>query len=615
MRGRQVFLSWILAALVLSCFTQTQAIGRIARKHLRANAQAKKLTSAQRLQLLFRVNLDDFQDDEAEATNSVYASVHRVDEFTYDLKKHDSPTHPKDAVAWGQFDPKATVQGWDSITIGTSKDFKDGDQAYAAGYLEGALTRERIWDFWTQNYQRKDLVYNFMRKQDAYLRQRAKSADPNSSDPEHEYNVHVGLTLRQLDGITQGYNDHSPTDEQLSVLDFWLMNNDGDILDIERAVGVDGVSLIEDMSRSELVSFISINGHCSALIKKTDNELWGAHTTWSDYSEMLRMFKHYQFAFNHHATVSQKNSFSSYPGFISSTDDFYLMDSNIVVIETTLNILNDELYKHVSSDSTVMAWVRTMVANRLAKTGKQWTELFSKYNSGTYNNQWMVIDYNKYQKGMATLEPETFFVLEQIPGFIKCEDKSSVLNDSGYWASYNRPFFQEINEKSMYKHYTAKHGEEFSYEHCPRAQIFKRDQGKVNSVDGLKALMQYNDYLHDPLSKGCPGNAIASRFDLAPAPGAMCDLYGIANGATDSKITNSEMSKQLTCLTRCGPTHDNADTPTFMWTAFINDNPDAGLIEEGDAMALKERPPGQPDLWGFDWMTMSPADLGSYADE
>ena len=35
----------------------------------------------------------------------------------------------------------------------------------------------------------------------------------------------------------------------------------------------------------------------------------------------------------------------------------------------------------------VLEWVRNMVANRLSSTGEQWTAVFSKYNSGTYNNQ------------------------------------------------------------------------------------------------------------------------------------------------------------------------------------------------------------------------------------
>ena len=44
-----------------------------------------------------------------------------------------------------------------------------------------------------------------------------------------------------------------------------------------------------------------------------------------------------------------------------------------------------------------MVWepARVMAATRLAAGGEQWTELFSRHNSGTYNNHWMVVDHGK----------------------------------------------------------------------------------------------------------------------------------------------------------------------------------------------------------------------------
>lgn len=35
---------------------------------------------------------------------------------------------------------------------------------------------------------------------------------------------------------------------------------------------------------------------------------------------------------------------------------------------------------------------------RLARNGKEWTDVFSAFNSGTYNNQFMIIDYNKFEQ-------------------------------------------------------------------------------------------------------------------------------------------------------------------------------------------------------------------------
>ena len=42
--------------------------------------------------------------------------------------------------------------------------------------------------------------------------------------------------------------------------------------------------------------------------------------------QMIRVYKHYDFHFAHPAIRSQGASFSSYPGFIWSSDDFYILD-------------------------------------------------------------------------------------------------------------------------------------------------------------------------------------------------------------------------------------------------------------------------------------------------
>ena len=38
----------------------------------------------------------------------------------------------------------------------------------------------------------------------------------------------------------------------------------------------------------------------------------------------------------------------------------------------------------------VSEWTRNIVANRLSNNGSQWSTLFGEFNSGTYNNQFMV---------------------------------------------------------------------------------------------------------------------------------------------------------------------------------------------------------------------------------
>ena len=118
-----------------------------------------------------------------------------------------------------------------------------------------------------------------------------------------------------------------------------------------------------------------------------------------------------------HLIPGQTMSFSSYPGLIYSGDDFYLISTGLAVTETTIGNSNKDLWKFVKPKGQILEGVRTMVANRLAQSGKHWSKLFAKRNSGTYNNQWMVLDYNKFEPGKDVANTKgLLWVLEQLPG-------------------------------------------------------------------------------------------------------------------------------------------------------------------------------------------------------
>ncbi|KFM70112.1 putative phospholipase B-like 2, partial [Stegodyphus mimosarum] len=310
------------------------------------------------------------------------------------------------------------------------------------------------------------------------------------------------------------------------------------------------------------------SGSCSGLVKVLPNNenLYVAQDTWSGYNSMLRILKKYIFSF--HTAMNEgspvipghTSTFSSQPGLIFSQDDFYLISSGLVAIETTIGNSNTSLYDFVTPEGTILEWQRNIIANRLAKDGRQWANLFEIMNSGTYNNQWMIVDYKKFMPGKP-LQDGLLWVLEQLPGYTHSEDVTKLLRDQGYFPSYNVAYFPDVFNLSGAQINAQKYGDWFTYDRCPRALIFRRDQGKVSDVPSMIKLMRYNDYTNDPLSRcNCTPpysaeNAISARCDLNPINGTypFAALGHRQHGGTDMKLTTFDLFQNMEFVAFGGP--------------------------------------------------------------
>lgn len=123
---------------------------------------------------------------------------------------------------------------------------------------------------------------------------------------------------------------------------------------------------------------------CSALIKAKDDwsDVFVGHTTFTSYQNMLRVYKYFDFG----GADPYKISFSGKPATIYSKDDYYLLsEKKLVVMETTNGNHRNNLYKLIVPYS-FLTWQRVPMANSLAKNGEEWTSIFLKHSSGTYNN-------------------------------------------------------------------------------------------------------------------------------------------------------------------------------------------------------------------------------------
>lgn len=318
--------------------------------------------------------------------------------------------------------------------------------------------------------------------------------DSNHKHNDYRYWLAVCLAIRQFDGIVYGYREaareHGGDDvPEMAYDDLLFLESNGDLYDIidmmdpsqrptwglknggpeQQMMKAKGSSLQEPGAREEaaerLFRSIALSGKCSALVKITPDlkEIYMGHSTWDSFTAMLRIYKHYEFELQQLQPAAQKISFSSYPGEVFSDDDFYILSSKMVLLQTTNKIFNDDLFKHLKTDS-VLSWQRVRAANWLGSSGKEWVDVFKKKNSGTYNNQYMVIDLKKFRPGEDAL-PGLLWVAEQIPGQVQSADMTRVLMMAAYWPSMNIPHFPKVYEASGYPDFinqVSKQGKEFT---------------------------------------------------------------------------------------------------------------------------------------------------------
>ena len=508
-----------------------------------------------------------------------------------------------DTAARVEFKDLIEKTGWSFLRVTTNYNMQDEDQAHAAGLGEGYLTAARILDTWTNTmsgYCNKSSDYcsklkKYMVDNQEWMRSMIRDNKDTSS-----YWYQINLVLKQLEGLHEGFDRVYPG--VLTLHDIYLLNFNLDLIDMEDALGTDevgfsrnkyGLGRREEVTREKerMLEKVLGSGHCTALVRWTGEDLFVSHVTWNNYASMVRVVKRYEFFYKEgpgssEVMVGSTQVFTSYPGYLFSGDDYTLISSGLAAQETTIANLNSDLWKYVHPENSVPEYIRSIVANRLASGGESWCEIFKKFNSGTYNNQWMIVDYNLFTPNSPELKPGTLFVLEQLPGNIVFSDRTSVLQRQQYWPSYNLPYYPDIFKLSGIQVFVDKFGDIFSYGNNPRAKIFKRDAQKVVDMDTLYKLMRYNDYKEDPLSRcECSPpysaiNAISSRSDLNPLNGTYpLPLFGAQpSGGIDYKGTNYSLMKKLEMRIAGGPTWE--DQPPFRWsTSSWSDVPHRGMSD------------------------------------
>jgi hypothetical protein len=244
-----------------------------------------------------------------------------------------------DCAAWGFHSDTINATGWAQLSIESNAALDDGAQTFAAGWLEAAISAERIYQsklttfflVFTDSVPPPQMI-NFITQNLVWMRDQMRANNvsswplegvfdeaidaaaqrewPQSPQPPRDapadpvaYWSAVSALFSQLKGMWMGYRAFGAAGEPLTWLDLYLLQAGSDCEDLLPALGL-----------SASLSAHSVVEHCSALVKLTPDfqEIFVSHVTWSGYTSMLRQWKRYRLPLSFATAVDMQ--FSSYPG-------------------------------------------------------------------------------------------------------------------------------------------------------------------------------------------------------------------------------------------------------------------------------------------------------------
>uniref|UniRef100_A0A914N694 Phospholipase B-like n=2 Tax=Meloidogyne incognita TaxID=6306 RepID=A0A914N694_MELIC len=452
-------------------------------------------------------------------------------------------------------------------------------QAYAAGLVEGLLTKVQIYYHYLNTVSQlcknaKEYclkLFNYLKLNLEWIESQVMSNPPTDL-----YWRHVNLTYTQLTGIQDGYGPEKQfylSRVRFAITPILKIQLAGDFFDLDRVF------------KKPKTNNYSSNNHCSGFVKvlEGNKDILISHVTMLGYKSMNRMLKLYKLAYDPKEVPGHTISISSYPGSVTSQDDFSLTSGGLGILETTITLSDESIYSNINPIGQINCWLRSLIANQLAKTSHEW-----------------VLDYKLFKPAEELPKNDLFWILEQIPGTTVSRDMTWFLRKYNYWPSYNIPFLKKISDLGGFTE-KANINNWWRWGYSPRAKIFQRDHNKVKDMETLRELMRYNDYKHDEYSKcKCDppytaDGGISTRSDLNPLNGTweLPDMGFKNEGTIDYKGTNYKLFNKFQFEVIGGPIHGGpSNLPPFNWKNTTID-------------ALHY---GQPIIWKFknftiEWQT------------
>eukprot|EP00744_Colponema_vietnamica_P002813 GILI01004382.1.p1 GENE.GILI01004382.1~~GILI01004382.1.p1 ORF type:complete len:269 (+),score=78.08 GILI01004382.1:154-960(+) len=177
------------------------------------------------------------------------------------------------AAAWAYYSDEIDKIGWAKLHIRTNPEVDSEVQMYAAGYLEGSLTHRRMAEFLSNinklhgnDRGAMGEVYDFFSRSIAFVKSQIAVPVSQLTLEERQYWRQVALSLKQLEGILDGYNSVAPPAVKMTMEDLMLLNSDGEIPELMTAFSADNVAVRKTLAERSASSSSSSSQMSSPVI-------------------------------------------------------------------------------------------------------------------------------------------------------------------------------------------------------------------------------------------------------------------------------------------------------------------------------------------------------------
>jgi hypothetical protein len=297
----------------------------------------------------------------------------------------------RSGVAWATFHERINSTGFNHIIIESNSAFDSYSQLLCGGFVDGYLTQYRIW----QRFQLYKDIQNISRHSDfpeiwrTWMDENMKfMRDQISAHPDDAYWHDISLVIAQFDGLVRGYQFAAPQEQRLREVDLQIIQSIGDIYDLEPFWN----------ASYELAE--TYGTECSGLVRLAPDlsDVYFSHNSWSDFRKMTNVVKDYHFEAPER--VTKRVIVTTKMGALPSSEDFWMTDRGLLFLETTNGNYNRSLYSRLTPNS-LLTWVRGLHAAWTADSGSRWASEFLAMNSGTYNNQYVIVDAKAFTPGQS----------------------------------------------------------------------------------------------------------------------------------------------------------------------------------------------------------------------